>query len=77
LTPDPLGLGGSLHDVGFVPNATEYLDPLGLVIIIGLNPQAPRNVLLAVPSGDVPTPNALAPPWRELVGELRPSPIGR
>ncbi|WP_437821806.1 RHS repeat-associated core domain-containing protein [Sorangium sp. So ce1078] len=35
LTPDPMGLAGSLHDVGFVPNATEYLDPLGLVIIIG------------------------------------------
>ncbi|KYF71323.1 PAAR-like domain-containing protein [Sorangium cellulosum] len=35
LTPDPLGLEGSLHDVGFVPNATEWLDPRGLVIIIG------------------------------------------
>ncbi|WP_437590026.1 RHS repeat-associated core domain-containing protein [Sorangium sp. So ce1000] len=35
LTPDPLGIEGSLHDVGFVPNATEWLDPRGLVIIIG------------------------------------------
>jgi RHS repeat-associated protein len=35
LTPDPLGLPGSVHDVGFVPNATEYIDPLGLIIIIG------------------------------------------
>jgi RHS repeat-associated protein len=35
LTPDPLGRDGSLHDIGFVPNATEYLDPLGLVIIVG------------------------------------------
>jgi RHS repeat-associated protein len=35
LTPDPLGLNGSVQDIGFVPNTTEYLDPLGLVIIIG------------------------------------------
>ncbi|AUX31047.1 MULTISPECIES: PAAR-like domain-containing protein [Sorangium] len=35
LTPDPLGIEGSLHDVGFVPNATEWLDPRGLVIILG------------------------------------------
>jgi RHS repeat-associated protein len=35
LSPDPLGLAGSLLDIGFVPNATEYLDPLGLIIIIG------------------------------------------
>ncbi|WP_437805770.1 PAAR-like domain-containing protein [Sorangium sp. So ce1078] len=35
LTPDPLGQAGSVHDVGFVPNATEYIDPLGLIIIIG------------------------------------------
>ncbi|WP_438002997.1 RHS repeat-associated core domain-containing protein [Sorangium sp. So ce321] len=35
LTPDPLGQAGSVHDIGFVPNATEYIDPLGLIIIIG------------------------------------------
>jgi len=29
LTPDPLGLEGSLYDVGFVPNATLYLDRSG------------------------------------------------
>jgi RHS repeat-associated protein len=35
ITPDPLVLRGSLHDIGFVPNATEYLDPLGLIIVLG------------------------------------------
>lgn len=33
-TPDPLGLIGSFFDVGFVPNVTLYIDPLGLLTII-------------------------------------------
>ncbi|MEJ7731841.1 MAG: RHS repeat-associated core domain-containing protein [Polyangiaceae bacterium] len=35
LSPDPMGLIGSLHDVSFVPNVTEFLDPLGLIIVLG------------------------------------------
>ncbi|WP_438010823.1 PAAR-like domain-containing protein [Sorangium sp. So ce321] len=34
-TPDPLGLEGSLNDVAFVPNPTVYIDPSGLLIIVG------------------------------------------
>jgi RHS repeat-associated protein len=34
MTPDPLGLLGSVHDIGFVINATEFLDPLGLIIVL-------------------------------------------
>jgi RHS repeat-associated protein len=34
ITPDPLGIVGSFQDVGFVPNATIYIDPLGLTIIV-------------------------------------------
>ncbi|MFO0588751.1 MAG: PAAR-like domain-containing protein [Polyangiaceae bacterium] len=34
LTPDPLGIGASPFDIGFVPNATYYLDPLGLLTVI-------------------------------------------
>ncbi|WP_437819245.1 PAAR-like domain-containing protein [Sorangium sp. So ce1078] len=34
LTPDPLGFPASFQDIGFLPNATFYLDPLGLVVII-------------------------------------------
>ncbi|AKT37022.1 PAAR-like domain-containing protein [Chondromyces crocatus] len=34
LTPDPLGMLGSVQDVGFVPNPTLYIDPLGLLTII-------------------------------------------
>ncbi|MBN2191743.1 MAG: DUF4150 domain-containing protein [Polyangiaceae bacterium] len=33
-TPDPLGLAGGAFEVGFVPNVTVYLDPLGLVIVV-------------------------------------------
>jgi len=33
-TPDPIGMRGSFQDVGFVPNATLYIDPLGLLTII-------------------------------------------
>jgi len=34
ITPDPAGVIYSPHDIGFVPNATYYLDPLGLLTII-------------------------------------------
>ncbi len=34
LTPDPLGMEGSTQDIGFVPNTTYYIDPLGLLTII-------------------------------------------
>jgi RHS repeat-associated protein len=34
LTPDPLGIDGSLTDVGFVPNVTAYIDPLGLIVVL-------------------------------------------
>jgi RHS repeat-associated protein len=34
LTSDPLGLTGGTRDVGFVPNPTLYLDPLGLTTIV-------------------------------------------
>jgi RHS repeat-associated protein len=33
-TPDPIGLLGSIQDVGFVKNPTYYIDPLGLLTII-------------------------------------------
>jgi RHS repeat-associated protein len=33
-TPDPCGVFVSPHDVGFVPNANYWLDPLGLLTII-------------------------------------------
>ncbi|APR79160.1 Hypothetical protein A7982_04507 [Minicystis rosea] len=33
-TPDPLGLVGSLQDVGYVRNPTLYIDPLGLTTIV-------------------------------------------
>jgi RHS repeat-associated protein len=36
MTPDPLLGEGSFQDVGFVPNPTGYLDPLGLVIVVGM-----------------------------------------
>src|SRR5690606_32553433 len=34
LTPDPLGVMVSPHEVGFVPNTTIYIDPSGLTIIV-------------------------------------------
>ena len=34
LTPDPLGFSASPNEIGFVPNTTYYLDPLGLLTII-------------------------------------------
>jgi RHS repeat-associated protein len=37
-TADPLLLGGCMQSVGFVPNPCAYTDPLGLIIIIGVQP---------------------------------------
>jgi RHS repeat-associated protein len=36
-TADPIGLAGSVFDVGFVPNPTSFVDPLGLrtAVIVG------------------------------------------
>ncbi|MCA9619243.1 MAG: DUF4150 domain-containing protein, partial [Myxococcales bacterium] len=34
LTPDPLGVAASLQDIGFVPNVTYFIDPLGLTTIV-------------------------------------------
>ena len=34
MTPDPLGVGASPHDIGFVANATYHIDPLGLLTVI-------------------------------------------
>ncbi|MBN2194096.1 MAG: DUF4150 domain-containing protein [Polyangiaceae bacterium] len=34
-TPDPIGLDGSIFDVGYSTNPTLYIDPLGLIIIQG------------------------------------------
>ncbi|WP_437302225.1 hypothetical protein [Sorangium sp. So ce388] len=33
VTPEPLGQAGSAHDIGFVLDATERIDPLGLILI--------------------------------------------
>ncbi|KYF94027.1 hypothetical protein BE17_40575 [Sorangium cellulosum] len=33
VTPEPLGQAGSAHDIGFVLDATEHIDPLGLILI--------------------------------------------
>ncbi len=41
MTPDPLGLVGSAYDIGFVPNATFCVDPLGLKTVIIQGPEAP------------------------------------
>ena len=44
ITPDPIGLQGSvMHDVGFVPNVTEFIDPLGLIIILGADDDMSRR----------------------------------
>jgi RHS repeat-associated protein len=44
LTPDPIGLEGSFQDIGFVPNATFYIDALGLwVAIIQGQDESPRT----------------------------------
>ncbi len=55
ITPDPIGVSGSLQEIGFVPNPTLFIDPLGLLTIITASndPQAPQRVLLAV-RGEVP-----------------------
>ncbi|WP_437613102.1 PAAR-like domain-containing protein [Sorangium sp. So ce834] len=34
ITPDPAGLAGAFHELGFVPNVTLYIDPSGLTTII-------------------------------------------
>ncbi|WP_437878907.1 PAAR-like domain-containing protein [Sorangium sp. So ce513] len=34
ITPDPIGVTGSLQEIGFVPNPTLFIDPLGLLTII-------------------------------------------
>jgi RHS repeat-associated protein len=34
ITPDPMGLWGSFHELGFVPNVTLYIDPSGLTTIV-------------------------------------------
>ncbi|MGK3966285.1 RHS repeat-associated core domain-containing protein [Sorangium sp. So ce118] len=34
LTPDPIGLLGSLQEIGFVPNVTIFIDPSGLTTIV-------------------------------------------
>jgi RHS repeat-associated protein len=34
LTPDPMGIWGSFHELGFVPNVTLYVDPSGLTTIV-------------------------------------------
>ncbi|WP_437739147.1 PAAR-like domain-containing protein [Sorangium sp. So ce1504] len=41
LTPDPLGIDVTLNDVGFVPNVTLYIDPLGLTTIVVGAPHDP------------------------------------
>ncbi len=33
-TPDPLGFRASPNEIGFVPNTTYYMDPLGLLTIV-------------------------------------------
>ncbi|WP_438011983.1 RHS repeat-associated core domain-containing protein [Sorangium sp. So ce321] len=39
ITPDPLGEYVSFQDIGFVPNPTAYIDPFGLIIIVGMQRQ--------------------------------------
>ena len=34
ITPDPLGIGASPFDIGFVPNVSYHIDPLGLLTVI-------------------------------------------
>ncbi|WP_438042679.1 RHS repeat domain-containing protein [Sorangium sp. So ce128] len=41
LTPDPLALLSTLQDVGYVPNPTIFIDPLGLLTIINGSPGDP------------------------------------
>lgn len=37
ITPDPLGADASPFELGFVPNPTLYIDPLGLIIVVTSN----------------------------------------
>ncbi|AUX45321.1 hypothetical protein SOCE26_068030 [Sorangium cellulosum] len=42
-TPDPLVSDGSFQDVGFVPNPTVFIDPFGLIIIVGVRSEADED----------------------------------
>ncbi len=65
MTPDPLLGAGSFQDVGFVPNPTGYLDPSGLVIVVGI---MKANAAAAMNSPPDPNPDAHVNQLRELVG---------
>jgi len=41
VTPDPIGLLGSLQEIGFVPNVTVFIDPSGLTTIVVGAPNDP------------------------------------
>jgi len=67
LTPDPLGMVGSTQDVGFVPNTTLYVDPLGLLTIItasndpGLATSYYGNYATQYPGATILTPSQVTP----------------
>ncbi|MBI4700853.1 MAG: RHS repeat protein [Deltaproteobacteria bacterium] len=47
IAPDPLGHDASPYDIGFVPNVTLYIDPLGLIIVVTSNDPARMQVAQA------------------------------
>jgi RHS repeat-associated protein len=75
LTPDPLGMEGSVQDVGFVPNTTYYIDPLGLLTIItasndpGLNNDYYVNYPTQYPGARILRPDQVTP--GSLAGETQ------
>lgn len=66
-TPDPIGLFGSVQDVGFVKNPTLYIDPLGLLTIItasndpNLQNAYYSNYAAQYPGATILTPSQVTP----------------
>lgn len=78
LTPDPLALLSTLQDVGYIPNPTIFIEPLGLVTIINGSPGDPvmkdtiRRIKQKYPDAKVITSDRLGKPpslWQKLRGK--------
>jgi RHS repeat-associated protein len=80
LTPDPLALLSTLQDVGYVPNPTIFIDPLGLVTIINGSPGDPvmkdtiRRIKQKYPDAKVITSDKLGKSpslWQKMTGKRK------
>ncbi|MBK8256718.1 MAG: DUF4150 domain-containing protein [Polyangiaceae bacterium] len=77
-TPDPLGILSVLQDIGYVPNVTIFIDPLGLLTIVNGQPGDPvmedtiRQMKEKYPDAKVINSDKLGKPpslWQKITGK--------